>query len=67
MPVRTDDLEGRCGHAGDGGASAIRKTFDIDLSFGEFRREEGSFDVTLVADSADGSTGREDNLIWLKI
>merc|ERR1719323_867980 len=35
---------------------AARKTFDIDLSLGEFRREEGSFDVTLVADSADGST-----------
>ena len=45
-----------------GGAGATRKTFDIDLSLGEFRREEDSFDVTLVADSADGSTGRQNHI-----
>ena len=48
-------------NVGGDGAGATRKTFDIDLSLGEFRREEGSFDVTLFADSADGSTGIFDN------
>ena len=33
-----------------------RKTFDIDLSFGDFRDEDDSFDVTLAADSSNGST-----------
>ena len=31
------------------------KNFDINLSFGEFRNEGNFFDVTLAADSSNGS------------
>ena len=42
-----------------GGGDNARKTFDIDLHFGNFRDAAGSFDVTLVADSSNGSTATE--------
>ena len=32
-----------------------RKNFDINLSFGDFRNEDDFFDVTLAADSLNGS------------
>lgn len=34
-----------------------QKCFDINLSFGDFHDEEGFFDVTLAADTPDGSIG----------
>ena len=33
----------------------VRKSFEINLSFGNFRDEEDFFDVTLAADSSNGS------------